>query len=515
MGWLKDMIRNYLEIKEPQSLNINIEQMTDAEGQIFINKIWYRGIAGELEQLYAQLSEDNVGNNHFWGNKPTGSMKNMRKIHTGLPALIVDTLANISTDDLDSVKLKERQKEWETMAKENQFKKLVKKSVQKALHGGDGAFKWSIDTDISEYPIIEFYGADRVNFVYERGRLIDIIFKTKKIINKKEYMLHEIYSKNGITYKLYDKEGKEQKIEEYPELAAKYKPVENKAAFMMALPFMIYESEKCEGRGKSIFDGKLDAFDAFDEVFSQWMLAVRKGQIKEYIPDNLLPRDPETGLILGRNDFDNDFIQVGADMGENAKNEIKTSQGEIQAQALLTTYVTALDLCLQGLISPSTLGIDTKKLDNAEAQREKEKTTLYRRNQIIEVLEETIKEIVNITFKVYDNMKGVAPKETESTVTFGGYANPSFEAQVETVGKASTTNVMSVETQVDELWGDTKDDEWKSKEVLRIKQEKGIEIVDEPAVNKDIDLIENKNVLKDKVENVEKPVENTKKVKSE
>jgi hypothetical protein len=225
------------------------------------------------------------------------------------------------------------------------------------------------------------------------------------------------------------------------------------------------------------------------------MLSVRKGQIKEYIPDCYLPRDPKTGLILGRNDFDNDFIQVGADMSENAKNEIKTSQGEIQAEALLTTYVTVLDLCLQGLISPSTLGIDTKKLDNAEAQREKEKTTLYRRNQIIEVLEETIKEIINITFKVYDNMKEVPPTETESTITFGGYANPSFEAQVETVGKASTTNVMSVETQVDELWGDTKDAEWKVKEVLRIKHEKGIEVLDEPAINKDIDLIENKDVL--------------------
>ena len=502
MGWFKDMIKNYLEIKEPQSLNINIEQMADTEGQIFINKIWYRGIAGELEQLYAQLSEDNAGNNHFWGNKPTGSMKNMRKIHTGLPALIVDTLANISTDDLDNVEVTKRQEEWETISKENQFKKLIKKAVQKALYSGDGAFKWSIDTDISEYPIIEFYGADRVDFKYERGRLVAIIFKTKKIINKQNYMLHEIYTKNGIMFKLFDKEGKERDIKEYPELAAKYQDITNNAGFMMALPFMVYESEKCEGRGKSIFDGKLDNFDAFDEVFSQWMLSVRKGQIKEYIPDSLLPRDPKTGLVLGRNDFDNDFIQVGADMGENAKNEIKTSQGEIQAQALLTTYVTVLDLCLQGLISPSTLGIDTKKLDNAEAQREKEKTTLYKRNQIIEVLEETIKEIVNITFKVYDNMNNATPTETESTVIFGGYANPSFEAQIETAGKASTTGVMSVESIVDEIWGDTKDAEWKAEEVKRIKQEKGIEIVDEPAINKDVELIENENVLNGNVEKV-------------
>ena len=181
---------------------------------------------------------------------------------------------------------------------------------------------------------------------------------------------------------------------------------------------------------------------------------------------------------------------VGSDMGENAKNTIMTTQGEIQYEALLNSYVTALDQCLQGLISPSTLGIDTKKLDNAEAQREKEKTTLYRRNQIVEVLEETLKDIVDITFKVLDNMNGLAPTDTEATITFGGYANPSFEAQVETVGKASTSSIMSVEAQVEELWGDTKEEEWKIEEVKRIKFERGIEVVEEPAINQDIDLIE-------------------------
>ena len=42
---------------------------------------------------------------------------------------------------------------------------------------------------------------------------------------------------------------------------------------------------------------------------------------------------------------------------------------------------------------------------------------------------------------------------------------------------------MSTETQVEELYGDTKDDEWKKEEVSRIKAEKGIETVDEPSIN--------------------------------
>ena len=61
--------------------------------------------------------------------------------------------------------------------------------------------------------------------------------------------------------------------------------------------------------------------------------------------------------------------------------------------------MTALDLCLQGIISPSTLGIDVKKLDNAEAQREKEKATLYTRNAIVEALQEELPEVISFCIR--------------------------------------------------------------------------------------------------------------------
>ena len=44
---------------------------------------------------------------------------------------------------------------------------------------------------------------------------------------------------------------------------------------------------------------------------------------------------------------------------------------------------------------------------------------------------------------------------------------------------------MSIEAQVEELWGDTKDDKWKAEEVRRIKEQKGIAEMEFPSVNKD------------------------------
>ena len=42
---------------------------------------------------------------------------------------------------------------------------------------------------------------------------------------------------------------------------------------------------------------------------------------------------------------------------------------------------------------------------------------------------------------------------------------------------------MSVEAQVEELYGDSRDDEWKQEEIARLKAEQGIAEVAEPGVN--------------------------------
>lgn len=171
-------------------------------------------------------------------------------------------------------------------------------------------------------------------------------------------------------------------------------------------------------------------------------------------------------------------------MGEGAQNKIDVQQPGIPHDSYLATYITALDLCLQGVVSPSTLGIDVKKLDNAEAQREKEKTTLYTRNAIVDALQEMIPELVSVAVNAYNILLKKPVQEVKLDAPFGEYANPSFESQVETLSKARPGfAIMSVEAQVEELYGDTKDEEWKKEEIARLKAEQGIAQLEEPAIN--------------------------------
>lgn len=476
---LKNAIRSFLNLTEANSLNIQIDELLDFEANAFVNEIWFRGDSYELEQLYKSIPDYKYS---FWGATSTRGLE-IRKIHTGLPKIIVNTLTNVCVDDMQDIKIENigKDNDWKEIEKENDFKNLVKKAVKKALVTGDGAFKISIDTEVSQYPILEFYEADRIEVKRERGRIKEIRFK--KQFNKQgiSYVLKECYGYGYIEYKLYDAYNNEislDKLEKTKDLQNVYFD----KSLIMAEYLSFFPSDKWEGRGQSVFDSKRDNFDALDEAWSQWIDALRANRTKTYIPEDLLPRDINTGAIRAGNAFDNRFIATGTPMQENAQSKIDTVNGAIDYNSYLSTYITALDLCLQGIISPSTLGIDTKKLDNAEAQREKEKTTLYTRQTIIYSLQNCVEKLVDKVFKVINIMNNTALEDTEISVSFGEYANPSFESQIETVGKAKTQGVMSIESIVEELYGDSKTDEWKAEEVKRIKNEQGITELEEPSM---------------------------------
>ena len=478
---IKKSVRNWLNIQPAQPYAINIQEVADYELSAIRNRIWYRGDSNELEQMYMQ-NADFADRRKFWASKCSPGLE-MRKIHTGIPSLMVRTLGSIVLTDMNDFKFESDVHKgiWDKIADENDFENQLEDVLKEILYIGDGAYKISLDTDISEYPILEWYPGDRVEIIRNRGRVREIVFKTPYTAEKKQYVLHEHYGYGYIENHLYHDE-KEVPLNSIKATEGILDITFDKSV-MLAVHFKVYESTKFKGRGGSIFDGKLDNFDALDEAWSQWMDALRAGRSKEYIPDRLLPRDPNTGTIMKPNAFDNRYIKTDSDQTEDAKNTITLHQPSIPHESYLATYITALDLCLQGIISPSTLGIDVKKLDNAEAQREKEKTTLYTRNAIIEMLQNKLPELIEVCIKTNQILNESTLEDIEVEVSFGEYANPSFESQVETVGKGKTQGIMSIEACIEELYGDTKPEEWKAEEVARLKAEQGIATVEEPGVN--------------------------------
>ena len=488
---LKDMIRtkmqSFLEINPPIAMTINIQEWLDFNGNAIKNKIWYRGDPNEIEQLYWQLPQHEVDKQKFWASRPTVGLE-MRKIHTGLPSTMVDLLAGIITTNINDFDFEGNEvvaEVWnEHIDPENDFKHLVEKSVKGTLVVGDGAYKLSIDPTMSAYPIIEFWTGDMIDFKMKRGRIQEIIFKSYHGHEGETIELREIYGHGYIRYETYrgDSPVEMPLTGEFEGLVN----VEWDGDDMMAVPVKFYSSNKFEGRGRSLFDKKIDAFDSYDEAYSQWIDALRAGRTKEYIPESLIPRDPNTGKVLKPNPFDNRYIKTDADMRERADNRITSTSAEIKHDSYMATYATALDLCLQGIMSPATLGVDVKKLDNAEAQREKEKVTLYTRDAIIEALQPALEKLVEATITAYYRSIEQPVPDYTCTITWQDYANPSFESQIETIGKGKQSGIMSIEACVEELYGDSRDDEWKAEEVARLKAEQGITELEEPMVASEV-----------------------------
>ncbi|EJT6491907.1 capsid protein [Clostridium perfringens] len=492
MGWFKSMLTKaaikYLNVQPALTNPITIQEAYTFETNVIRNKLWYRGEPYELDQFFKNISSDPVNKARFWSAVPSEDLS-IRKIHSGLPAMIADKLSDIVVADLDSIEVTGEVDNtlWEEIRKDNKFDDMLGDIIATTLVSGDGAFKLSIDTEISKYPIIEFFDGDKVEYITQRGRLKEIKFYTFYTKNNRTYKLSETYGKGYINYNLYDSNGNEvslNTLDETRELA----DVTYKDDFIMGLPLMFFKSPKFEGRGKSIFDNKSDAFDALDEVISQWIDAIRDGRVQKYIPQDLLPYNSSTGEVLKPNPFDNKFIAIGANKEENAKNEIEMKQAEIRYEAYVESYSNAIDMCLQGIISPSTLGIDLKKTDNAEAQREKEKTTLYTRGKMVDILTEVIPELVNIILKTNDVLNKKNTGEYEVSIVFGEYASPSFDSVVETVGKAKTYGVMSIEQCIEEMYGDTWTDEEKEEEIQRIKKQNGYLVAEEPKTVDDYDM---------------------------
>ena len=483
---VKNMLRNWLQIQPAAQNSIVLQEPLSHQASVIRNQIWYRGEAAELEQLYKQLgAQDSTNAARFWAAVPGNDTK-LRKIHSGLPATLVDTLAYLVKSDMDDIEFKggAGQQAWEDIMQELDFIESVGKGVVGALVSGDGAWKIMIDDpkdpEASPYPHVEFYEADRVEYIHKNGRITGIRFWTTYREKHREYRLCETYRKGSVSYALFDRDH-EVSLDCVPELAG-LKPVEFDGNFMMAVPLKFYDSPKFPWRGKAIYESKLDDFDALDEVISQWWDAIRAGRVKKYIPRDLVPTDPETGKLKRLNDFGSEYIVTESASGENDMNKIEIVQPEIRYEAFLSSYLAALDMCLQGIVSPATLGIDVGKMSSAEAQREKKDVTGYTRNTITGVLEKVLPQLIRVILMAYDLMRGEAPGVYNPSVGFGEYGAPSFDARVETVNQAAAAATMSIETQVDQMWGNSKDEEWKAAEVARIKALRGIEELSEPSI---------------------------------
>lgn len=491
---IREGLRNFLLTDEElHSPNITTINENSVYQDYLMYEAWAIGDTSVLSNIYKGLPGNNAYT--FWGSVPD---KKICKRHSGIPRIMIDAMLNIIADNYEGILFsegKEKEKEiWDLIEKDNNFTKTIIKAVNDCIVFGEGAFKFTYISDVSKYPIIEFIPAKFCEIDIQYGRVKEIVFfnNTYKDAKGDRYILKEYYKKGCIEYKLFNEDGREVSLDKIPETANLEDIYFKDKDFMAAEHFKYKDSNKYEGHGESEFaGGKTEIFDLIDEIISQQGQTIRIGGPRLFLDDIDFIINSKTGQKEINETLYNPVYVKQFLNPNNSNGKPEMVQFSLNVEEYSKAITTFIVLALAGFISPSTVAIALQNIalissDSGEAQREKEKQTLYTANKIKDALYTSIPKVIAKVLKLNAMLQkqNINITEKDISVQFAEYANPSFESLIETVTKANPgMKVLTTRNVVDELWGDTIAEEEKEELVKELnKLNYGVENLDEMVV---------------------------------
>ena len=470
--------------------------------------IWYDGDGDELLNFYTGQTVFDYNyepyysrnkKNYFWSVSSTEN--NIKRTHSGQARNIVDTLVAImkfphikAGPVTNSGKNNEINENLQTILNDCKLSDIYKQEqMPMTLVEGWGCYRIDWDLDVSDYPFPVYYRAENVDFVYRNKRIIGVIFKDYYVGEKgQKYLLVETRKQK------YDPDRRERnlvvekelfrvdksgdfvtKVEfgEVPELRDTNSYVEiGPFDSLFAVPSVFFgNTSKIGGPGRSIFQGKIDLLDDLDQCLSQSANTVRRSTTREYFNTDFLERDEETGMPKQPKVFDRAYTMYagGKNMnGESTGDPVQVTQPAINFQQYSDQAVAILMQIINGVMSPATLGIDISKKDNAEAQREKEKVTIFTRNSILDTEAEILKDLCSQLLCAYEFMhkNEISCKKYEISVKFSDFADDSYEAKLEKLGNAFDAENISEEMYMSKLYGNSLTDKEYERELNWLKE---------------------------------------------
>ena len=451
--------------------------------------VWYDGDSDELQNFYTRQNtieynfEPWYSRNkkaYFWCIASTE--EDVKKTHSGQPRNIIDTLVNVcGVPNVSTGKIGDDEgipnlplMNLEAILEENNFWTEIYQQTQMpfTMVEGWGCYKINWNSDISNYPLIYYYTAENVEYIKAGNKIIGIVFKDYYITKEgKRYLVLETrrIEKNNLiiekeAFELYSEDEEVRKVElnSIPELQD-VEPVITVEGYnkFLAVPCKFFRDVNPNLEGRSIFKGKIDLFDDLDQCLSQSANTVRRSTPLEYFNTDFLERDRKTGLPIQPKVYDRKYSSFTGGKRDDGANNVSmpvvTTQPQLDFARYSSEAIAILMEIIDGIMSPATLGIDLSKKDNADAQREKEKVTIFTRNTIIRQEEKILKELFVQLLCAYELMTTgeITTFNYDLSIRFSEFADTSFENKLECLGDAYTNGLMTPEMFLEKLYNKT------------------------------------------------------------
>ena len=460
-------------------------------------KTWYSGDSDELNNFYlnAMIRDFNLDpiynrnrRQYFWA--VSESEGGFKKVHSGIPRAIIDTLVNVIGPANIECESEEYKKELDEELNVNSFRTLVNTREEPlTMVCGCGAFKVSAIPGM-KHMLIQYYDADDVEFAVANGEFVGAIYKDyysdddgKKYTLLEKRRVEE--NKSIIEYELFKMNGRGEG-EKVP--LTDLKQTENLQRIeidgideALVEPCLFFDDPLHPYKGRSMFQGKCDLFDDLDQSLSISSKTSKLSTPIDYIPIECLQTGPK-GEMRKPNSYNRDYILINTPqnmLGDPTAGagKIQTTQAQLNFEQYDNEQKSKLNMILTGIMSPCSLGVDLKSRDNSDAQREKEKVTIMTRDNIIEAqrkILQTLARHVIIMKKYMESPDGKFKIDDipQFSVKFREFANPSFENRLSTLGAAWSNGMISTKIYVDMLWGDTIPESEKQSEMERLEAQR-------------------------------------------
>lgn len=236
-------------------------------------------------------------------------------------------------------------------------------------------------------------------------------------------------------------------------------------------------------RGVPDIQGLADIEDALTESISDLIDAIRKGGLKEFVSDELIPQD-ENGNDMRLNHFNKTIITTkGSSTPGDSSALWNVVQGQINWEAYTQTIQNLMSVAINKAgLSPTTLGLTGLESINssAESQDAREKPSMRTREISLNGWRTTLKELFNRYLQVRDYIHGERPQDYSRLIqiTFNEYTNPTVENVTDVLVKQVKGGIKSPLTAIKELNKGISDEE-AEEELMQVLASQGTPVVDE------------------------------------
>ena len=508
--WIRKKVLGLLKVSQYDSLPQEEERLTFINDKDAITRsrvreynIWYKGDSDELLNYYTKQNTIDYNyepwysrnkRSYFWAISSTEG--DIKRTHSGQMRNIIDTLTaivgvpEVKAGHPEMSQSNAVNENLEEILEENDFWELfAQEQVPMTMVEGWGCYKIAWDKDLSDNPIVMYYKAENVEFIYKMKRIAGIIFKDYYTDGKKQYLITETrYTSHGnlrVEKEIFLIEGSAE--EDSPLKKVKFSDipafgnVDDKLEItnykgLLAVPCVILKDSSGDMHGRSFFAGKIDLLDDLDQALSQSSNTVRRSTPVEYLNTDFLERDKKTGMPKQPKVYDRKYINVkGAktvDGTANTSEPVTVTQPNLDFSKYSTEAVQILLQIMNGIISPATLGVDIAKKDNAEAQREKEKVTIFTRNMVTGREQKILKKLFNelLCAKQLMNEGVITVKDYNISITFPEFADDSYENKITVLGEQLSKGNISYEMYLSKLYGGKLSDAEYNRELKFLKE---------------------------------------------